>query len=51
VSGPERGGSRANVTVVFINGNVVNFAAQQFDVNLGSGSQALNKYPYKDDEG
>jgi hypothetical protein len=40
-----------NVTVVFINGNVVNFVAQEFDADLRSGTGVVNKYPYKDAEG
>jgi hypothetical protein len=41
----------ADVTVVFVNGNVVRFAAQEFDADLRSGSGSTNKYPYKDSEG
>jgi hypothetical protein len=40
-----------NVTVVFTNGTVVNFVAREFDVDLGSSRQLLNKYPYEDSEG
>ena len=40
-----------NVTVVFTNGNVVQFAAQEFDVEFKSGVGIANKYPYKDVEG
>jgi hypothetical protein len=40
-----------NVTVVFTNGNVVQFAAQEFDVEFKSGVGDANKYPYKDAEG
>ena len=39
------------VTVVFTNGNVVEFAAQEFDVEFKSGVGVANKYPYKDAEG
>lgn len=39
------------VTVMFTNGNVVNFAAQEFDADLRSDRSAVNKYPYKDAEG
>ena len=43
----------ADVTVVFANGNVVRFAAQEFDVDLvqTSGRQHVNKFPYKDAAG
>ena len=41
----------ANVTVVFTNGNVVEFAAQEFDVNLHGERGNVNKYQYKDAEG
>jgi hypothetical protein len=37
-----------NVAVVFTNGNVVEFAAQEFDVNLHAERDYVNKYPYKD---
>lgn len=40
-----------HVTVVFTNGNVVNFAAQDFDANLYGELTYINKYPYKDAEG
>jgi len=40
-----------SVTVVFTNGTVVEFAAQEFDVNLHGESSEVNKYPYKDAEG
>jgi hypothetical protein len=40
-----------SVTVVFTNGNVVEFAAQEFDVNLHGDRSNVNKYPYKDAEG
>jgi hypothetical protein len=39
------------VTVVFTNGNIVNFNAREFDVDLGTSRGILNKYAYKDDEG
>ena len=39
------------VVVVFTNGNVVTFAAKQFDADLKSGLDYVNKYPYKDAEG
>jgi hypothetical protein len=41
----------ADITVVFVNGNVVRFAAQEFDADLRSASGSTNKYPYKDSEG
>jgi len=40
-----------NVAVVFTNGNVVEFAAQEFDVNLHGERANVNKDPYKDAEG
>jgi hypothetical protein len=40
-----------SVTVVFTNGTVVEFAAQEFDVNLHGEPGNVNKYPYKDAEG
>ena len=40
-----------NVTVVFTSGTVVNFVAREFDVDLGSSRQLLNKYAYEDSEG
>ena len=40
-----------SVTVVFTNGNVVEFAAQEFDVNLHGERGNVNKYLYKDAEG
>ena len=40
-----------NVTVVFRNGNVVSFAATEFDVGLGQNTSHINKYPYKDGRG
>jgi hypothetical protein len=43
----------ANVTVVFANGNVVNFAAQEFDADLidTMGPGLVNRFPYKDADG
>jgi hypothetical protein len=40
-----------SVTVVFTNGTVVEFAAQEFDVNLHAERGNVDKYPYKDAEG
>ena len=40
-----------NVTVVFTNGNVIGFVAQEFNVNLASDRGSLNKYTYKDSGG
>jgi hypothetical protein len=42
-----------NVTVVFTNGNVVEFAAQEFDADLADtlGASLVSKFPYKDAEG
>ena len=40
-----------SVTVVFTNGTVVEFAAQEFDVNLHGEHGNVNKYSYKDAEG
>jgi hypothetical protein len=40
-----------NVTVVFTSGTVVNLVAQEFDANLGTSRQLVNKYPYKDSGG
>jgi len=41
-----------SVTVVFTNGNIVNFVAQEFDVNFVSEPYgAVNKYSYKDARG
>jgi hypothetical protein len=37
-----------SVTVVFTNGTVVEFAAQEFDVNLHGDRSNVNKYPYRD---
>jgi len=41
----------AIVTVVFTNGNIVTFEAQEFDADLRGGASILNSYPYKDAEG
>jgi hypothetical protein len=40
-----------DVTVVFNNGNIVSFVAQEFDVNLMEDGGSTNKYPYKDAQG
>jgi hypothetical protein len=42
-----------NVVVVFTNGNVVEFAAQELDVNLlnTGGASSVIKFPYKDAKG
>jgi hypothetical protein len=42
-----------NVTVVFTNGNVVEFAAQEFHADLVNteGANFVNQFPYKDAEG
>ncbi len=40
-----------HVTVVFANGSIVSFVAQEFDVNLKESSGSTNKYPYKDAQG
>ena len=39
-----------NVTVVFTNGSIVSFAAQEFDADLVStyGENSVKKFPYKD---
>jgi hypothetical protein len=49
----EQGGYMVDVVVVFTNGNVVNFAAQEFDVDLVNteGGRFVTKFPYKDAEG
>jgi hypothetical protein len=39
------------VTVVFNNGNIVHFAAQEFDADLSQKVGYVNKYPYKDARG
>ena len=42
-----------NVTVVFTNGTIVSFPAQEFDADLinTQGSDLVSKFPYKDAEG
>jgi hypothetical protein len=42
-----------NVVVVFTNGNVVEFSAQEFDADLANteGTSSVNKFAYKDAEG
>ena len=40
-----------NVTVVFTNGNVVDFAAEEFEVNLAANPARVATYPYKDARG
>jgi hypothetical protein len=42
-----------NVVVVFTNGNVVEFSAQEFDADLANteGPSSVNKFLYKDAEG
>ncbi len=41
-----------NVTVVFVNGSVANFSAEEFDVDLTAGPpDFVNRYPYKNDVG
>jgi len=42
-----------NVTVVFTNGSIVNFAAQEFDADLVStyGENSVKQFPYKDAKG
>ncbi len=40
-----------HVSVVFSNGNVVNFDAQEFDATIETGSGIVQKYPYKDAAG
>ena len=37
-----------DVTVVFNNGNIVSFVAQEFDVDLKGDGGHTNEYPYKD---
>lgn len=37
-----------DITVVFNNGNIVSFVAQEFDVNLKEDGGSTNKYSYKD---
>jgi hypothetical protein len=42
-----------NVTVVFTNGTIVSFAAQEFDADLVNtyGESSVKKFPYKDAKG
>jgi hypothetical protein len=42
-----------NVTVVFTNGNIVSFPAEEFDADLINthGENLVNKFPYKDARG
>jgi len=40
-----------DVTVVFLNGNIVSFVAQEFDVDLKEDSGSTNEYSYKDAQG
>jgi hypothetical protein len=40
-----------SVTVVFKNGNIVNFAAQELDLDLTENRGLLNKYAYRDAQG
>jgi hypothetical protein len=40
-----------DVTVVFVNGNIVTFVAQEFSVNLKEDSGSTNEYSYKDAQG
>jgi hypothetical protein len=42
-----------NVTVVFTNGNIVSFAAQEFDADLVNtyGESSVKNFPYKDAKG
>ena len=44
-------GAMPVVTVVFTNGNIVEFTAQEFDADLGENRRSVNKYPYKDASG
>jgi hypothetical protein len=39
------------VTVVFTNGNIVTFDAQEFDADLSGSTSLLNRYAYKDAQG
>jgi hypothetical protein len=36
-----------SVTVVFTNGRIVNFSAEEFDADLRATPTLVNKYPYK----
>ncbi len=40
-----------SVTVVFRNGNIVNFVAQEFGADLTENRDLVNKYPYKNAQG
>lgn len=41
-----------SVTVVFVNGNIVNFLAEEFNVGLdGSSGSVIKKFAYKDAQG
>ena len=40
-----------DVTVVFTNGNIVSFVAQEFGVNLKEDRGSTNEYFYKDAQG
>lgn len=40
-----------HVTVVFNNGNVLTFMAEEFDADLAHNSSTLNRYPYKNAKG
>jgi hypothetical protein len=40
-----------SVTVVFENGDIVQFDAQEFDADFAENRGLINKYPYKDAQG
>jgi hypothetical protein len=40
-----------SVTVVFKNGAIAHFSAEEFDANFGEALNYVNKYPYKDAQG
>jgi hypothetical protein len=40
-----------DMTVVFTNGSVAHFLAEEFDANFGARAAHVNKYPYKDAQG
>jgi len=40
-----------DVTVVFTNGDIATFAAEEFEVDLMSNPSRTNTYPYKDARG
>ena len=40
-----------SVTVVFKNGNIVNFGAMELELDLTENRSTINKYPYKDAQG